>query len=373
MKKNFIKTMAVALFAMISGNAFAGAPDGFSIEPITVEPGSETAVTVIANFQYDGVSSMGFKIIMPDGFTIKKNKKGTKYVCDKSAFLTEEDMNWSFDLSDKVVNEQNTIYFIASSSDYLEYAGQEFDLCTFTLVADASVEGGEYNLDIIEQQYTVAPEPDEYGENAGVITRPVDYNWVVTVPGAVEEGAKVNISASGRTVYYDEAKSLDFSSLTDVTAWVVVNATASKVYTKQVEKVPAMTAVIVEGPASTEVTIPYTTEEVEAPEANILTPITESFVIDDSNYGKIYILSGGVFKKAKNGLTMPVGKAYFELPEATARIANEELEIVNGEATGIQNVNVENENAPVYNLNGVRVNKLQKGVYIQNGHKFIVK
>ena len=373
MKKNFIKTMAVALFAMISGNAFAGAPDGFSIEPITVEPGSETAVTVIANFQYDGVSSMGFKIIMPDGFTIKKNKKGTKYVCDKSAFLTEEDMNWSFDLSDKVVNEQNTIYFIASSSDYLEYAGQEFDLCTFTLVADASVEGGEYNLDIIEQQYTVAPEPDEYGENAGVITRPVDYKWVVTVPGGAEPKFEATIASSGRTVAFSPDKALDFTGVEGLTAYVVAKFTAAQSWLVPVEKVPAMTAVVLEGAAG-KVEIPYTDEDVTAPETNLLTPVTEAFTVTDAQYGTIWVMSGGKFKKAAVGLNIPVGKAYVELDAATAKFIGDELDIAYGEPTGIETINAQlDDNAPIYNLNGVRVNKLQKGVYIQNGHKFIVK
>jgi hypothetical protein len=41
--------------------------------------------------------------------------------------------------------------------------------------------------------------------------------------------------------------------------------------------------------------------------------------------------------------------------------------------TGIESVSVEN-NAPVYNLNGMLMNgNLQKGVYVQNGKKFIVK
>jgi hypothetical protein len=40
----------------------------------------------------------------------------------------------------------------------------------------------------------------------------------------------------------------------------------------------------------------------------------------------------------------------------------------------IKNVKTFNENAPIFNLNGVRVqNAAQKGIYIQNGKKFVVK
>ena len=45
-----------------------------------------------------------------------------------------------------------------------------------------------------------------------------------------------------------------------------------------------------------------------------------------------------------------------------------------GSATAISNVNaVENTNAPVYNLAGQRVNNAVKGIYIQNGKKFVIK
>ena len=49
--------------------------------------------------------------------------------------------------------------------------------------------------------------------------------------------------------------------------------------------------------------------------------------------------------------------------------------IVEGEATAIKGFQAEAQdaNAPIYNLQGVRVNKAQKGIYIQNGKKFIMK
>lgn len=46
--------------------------------------------------------------------------------------------------------------------------------------------------------------------------------------------------------------------------------------------------------------------------------------------------------------------------------------VVDGEATAIQAIeNAAENNAPIYNLNGMRVNKAGKGVYIQNGKKFV--
>lgn len=44
-----------------------------------------------------------------------------------------------------------------------------------------------------------------------------------------------------------------------------------------------------------------------------------------------------------------------------------------GEGDGINSINADDSNAPVYNVAGQRVSKAQKGVYIQNGKKVAVK
>lgn len=72
----------------------------------------------------------------------------------------------------------------------------------------------------------------------------------------------------------------------------------------------------------------------------------------------------GSFTKASYTKASDKKKAKFD--DATVKF-------VVGANTGIESVSVEN-NAPVYNLNGMLMNgNLQKGVYVQNGKKFIVK
>ena len=46
---------------------------------------------------------------------------------------------------------------------------------------------------------------------------------------------------------------------------------------------------------------------------------------------------------------------------------------VNGQTNGISTLNVIDGKAPIYNLGGQRVEKATKGIYIQNGKKFVVK
>ena len=79
-----------------------------------------------------------------------------------------------------------------------------------------------------------------------------------------------------------------------------------------------------------------------------------------------YHITSGSFKQ---------GTLYIEAT-ASARLMNIYVE-GEGEVTGIENLFGEEaaaeDNAPVYNLQGARVNGAQKGIYIKNGKKFIVK
>jgi len=45
--------------------------------------------------------------------------------------------------------------------------------------------------------------------------------------------------------------------------------------------------------------------------------------------------------------------------------------VLEGEATAIQSIGTTEENGAIYNLNGMRVNKAGKGIYIQNGKKYV--
>lgn len=80
--------------------------------------------------------------------------------------------------------------------------------------------------------------------------------------------------------------------------------------------------------------------------------------------------------KANQGGEMKGFRAYFILPEGVSA-ASYMLDL-DGTVTSIDKVNLNGEvniYAPVYNLNGQRVNgyDLQRGIYIQNGKKFVVK
>ena len=84
----------------------------------------------------------------------------------------------------------------------------------------------------------------------------------------------------------------------------------------------------------------------------------------------------GFYWGATDGAAFEMTKpstAYLTVPK-TMSVQGFVLNLEEGEPTGITTV-VTNENAPIYNLQGIRMNgkNLPKGIYIQGGKKFMVK
>lgn len=69
--------------------------------------------------------------------------------------------------------------------------------------------------------------------------------------------------------------------------------------------------------------------------------------------------------------TVKPGLAYLAVPQAQA--ANVKGFSFDGTQTGVNGVEATTAKGAIYNLNGQRVEKAQRGIYIQNGKKFIVK
>lgn len=90
--------------------------------------------------------------------------------------------------------------------------------------------------------------------------------------------------------------------------------------------------------------------------------------IKDGNVGFYWGKAGG----AAFEMTKP-STAYLTVPQSMG-VQGFVLNLEEGETTGIATV-VTNEDAPIYNLQGIRMNgkNLPKGIYIQGGKKFMVK
>ncbi len=102
-------------------------------------------------------------------------------------------------------------------------------------------------------------------------------------------------------------------------------------------------------------------------EGNLLKAQLTDGTPEDAIY---YTLAAGPTFKKSSGGTLAAGKAYLVLPAAESRGS---FNVTFGDATGISEVNAAQEDGALYNLNGIRVAKATKGLYIQNGKKVIVK
>ena len=106
--------------------------------------------------------------------------------------------------------------------------------------------------------------------------------------------------------------------------------------------------------------------------------LTNTMKNESVYYYKLAIKEGkvGFYWGADNGAAFKMTKpstAYLTVPQSMS-VQGFVLNLEEGETTGIATV-VTNEDAPIYNLQGIRMNgkNLPKGIYIQGGKKFMVK
>ncbi len=161
----------------------------------------------------------------------------------------------------------------------------------------------------------------------------------------------------------------------DVTAYTVTvnddNATITLNEISSDAVIPAGTGVLVAG-AEGEYTFKGTTADATTLAKNDLKVAGASTVADGSQYGLGQEDGKVGFYKIKSGDTMAEGKAYLEV--STTDAAKMSFFALSGEITGISTVEAAKaDNGAFYTLQGVKVVKPTKGLYINNGKKVIVK
>lgn len=94
-----------------------------------------------------------------------------------------------------------------------------------------------------------------------------------------------------------------------------------------------------------------------------------------SDYNAAFLGKGNTVFGAQSGTNMKGFRAYFAIPNSVK--ASELRVVIDGTATSIKNIDSEvvESNAPVYNLQGQRVDgsNLTPGIYVKAGKKFVVK
>ncbi len=144
--------------------------------------------------------------------------------------------------------------------------------------------------------------------------------------------------------------------------------------------VPAKTGVLINSIDETVTYYVVKNKEVEPVDGdfNMLKPasekMTDGFKFYKLAYDNFTEKTGlGFYWGAAEGgaFTVKPGLAYLAVPQAQA--ANVKGFSFDGTQTGVNGVEATTAKGAIYNLNGQRVEKAQRGIYIQNGKKFIVK
>jgi len=195
---------------------------------------------------------------------------------------------------------------------------------------------------------------------------------------------KLTVSASGYATYYDS--NIAYTMPAGLTGFVATNPSAGKITLKPAysagDVVPAGVALVLKGSAD-DYTLAWTTGGT-APTENLLkgTDAAATTTGGDKYYKLSYDSTGenlGFYWAEDDGAEFTNGahKAYLALTDAQASsVKGFRLDF--DEATGITELTESTEKTEgtegvIYNLNGQRVNSLQKGINIVNGKKVLVK
>lgn len=174
------------------------------------------------------------------------------------------------------------------------------------------------------------------------------------------------------------AYNLDFSDVDGLTAYAAkYNEASDAVALTPVKKVKAHTGLILKGEAGKTYTVPILASNEEG-----LDEATDNQLVDcvdavwSTGRDNDYFLHDGEFVKSKNnGWALP-GKSYLYINGGRGNGSNSPLRVyVDNTATAIDGIT----NNPVvkdeayYNLQGVKVQRPQHGVFIHNGKKVVLK
>ena len=182
----------------------------------------------------------------------------------------------------------------------------------------------------------------------------------------VVEEENITIGSAGYATYVTK-KAIKINP--HINAYAVLAINEKSVALDKLTAVPANTPIIVEG---AEGEYPCTViENAERPATNFLKVSTG--VTGDG--ATIYALAnkdqGVGFYPVGNGITIPAGKAYLEIPPT---MSVKGFLALGGLADAINNIAVETANGTIFNIAGQKVQNITKGgLYIVNGKKVIVK
>lgn len=211
------------------------------------------------------------------------------------------------------------------------------------------------------------------GANAGTekTNQSEDFDYVI-VKASLPATETVSVSDAGYATYATKYN-VKVPENNDVKVMTVkVNKDKSTITLNEVDAntvIPAGTGILVKAPAGN-CDFVVTSDKGETLANNDLKAATENVTsVDDKFFALTKIGDNVGFALVANGVVIPAGKAYLEVPAGSAA----KFFSLDGEATGINSVKTAKADGAYYTLEGVKTTKPVKGLYIHNGKKIVVK
>ncbi len=251
-------------------------------------------------------------------------------------------------------------------------AGMEITLLTYNEVSTSTIAGTtDYTVEGSSNPYTVTY--TYTGDASSIAIYLDDASYIRTLKVVYPKKTFTLEMTTSGLKSFASSYIVDGANLPDgLKAYAVSKVSKTAVtLTEFAAAIPAKAGIIFKGTASESYTVPYTaTATWEG--TNLLTGVVGSAEVAAEDGYTYLALSGGKFVKMTPG-TITGNKAYLKVADSDIAGARSLGIQFDGETTGIESVGQEAESNVIYNLQGVRMNQLQKGLNIMNGKKIIVK
>ena len=312
-------------------------------------------------FDFTGYQNYGSGVILSTNTSAYQGKDAYVFTAGNITLTTGGDNSKYFSWYD-VTDDKNELRFYSGTNYTLAapagYVITQVDFTGKSNVEKMTVNTGSLTGNNTTSTWTGCAKSVTFTRGNG---NPGYYTITVTY---VSSFTAATVSDAGWATYVTPV-SVEFD---ENTAFVVTSA-GNKITAENITKVRANTAILLKGAGAKTATV-LSTDPV-APTTNLLA------ISDGTNGVNDYVLykdadhAVGFYKWT--GAALAKGKVY--LPASAVTGARTFIGFDENVANGIDNVVVDtiNNNAPMYNLAGQRVNKSYKGVVIVNGKKMLNK
>jgi hypothetical protein len=355
-----MKRIVFLLAMMITSVVSFADGNVFYADDITIEPGQTVTITLNFDPVDEGINCFSFNMYLPDWLTPVMDEDDEELVVtefDSSRTTDKKPANMDVSITKrvdggyKVYYEQSTYtkgYCIIGTGKFL----------TFDVTASTTVENGTTGKITFDESSFSMYSGDDLENKHKFTCTPIN----VTV-GAAATAEDITLANEWNT--YCSTNDLDFTNVLEVEVYVVSEVTATSAKLEAVTVVPAGVGFLIKGTANDKFSVPFA--ESAGSVTSKLVGVTTDTTLDGGNY----VLSGDQFVLCSDGGTLPAHKAY--LPSTEVPAGAKAFGFDFSGTTGINEAKAAKADGAIYSISGVRVAQPQKGVYIMNGRKVIVK